>query len=238
MKLALAMMTKNCSGYLRLHLPKLLESAAIAGLITIDDDSIDDTVEVVESFGGKVYYHALEGNYSAQCNRLIAVCEALGFDALLRLDPDECMFPNDINSVLYLLQEWQVVRLARYNFWKDRLHWTKESYPDWQGRAFLLRRGVYWQGKVHEQLYIPPYIKECRYGDAPIYHYGDIGSIDGLKHYNYDRMLRGLEPVNALPDDAPDNFKNPCRPSDLFEGKQPIDPLVVGVYAPKKFNGE
>lgn len=231
MKLCLGLLIQNSEHWLNCHLNKILESTAIDGLVAVDGGSTDHSADVIKTHGGYVYDRQFDWNFAAQSNHLMYTATSLGFEALLRLDPDELMYPAHIGYIKEQLDEYDVVRLPRYNFWMDRLHWTSDSYPDWQARLFRLGSNIHWQGRVHEQLYIPTYMNVLLSSETPIFHYGDI-AVRPLTHYNYARLMNGLPPVDALPPDAPDEYRNPKRQSVLFEKKQPINPFDIGIHAP------
>lgn len=164
-----------------------------------------DDVAFVEDGGKRVV------DFGAQRNRLIDIGERRGFDWMFMLDSDECMFPEDIETVRSLMTpDNRFIVLPRYEFVKDFGHYDPQGYPDYQGRVFRLGVGYRYRRRVHEGLYRRfAVMSEMRlrrgvFSDAtPIYHYGRVkGTADMLlKLHNYDLISKGLPPVDEL---APD----------------------------------
>lgn len=243
MKLCLGMMTHNDNHWLRLHLPAIA-SAFDGVVIATDDDKMTThrTIEIALAADVKkldIFEHSFNDNWSEMFNHTIEHAEKLGYDAILRLDPDELMFPDHIQRVRELLEDKvsAIGCVPRYNFWLDRLHYVEQApfYPDWQRRAFCLNRGVKYSGQRHEGLTWPSDTMK-RYMPlaivAPIFHYGDI--------YLPNILARDLKYLNMAHRDAgapelaerPADRAIPHRDTVLFEGQQPINPNVCGIYAP------
>lgn len=226
MKFCIAFLFQNEADWLRLHLP-LWTHGNIDGLIGLDGGSTDESVEIVRSFGGQVFQRRFEWDFAAQCNYLIQCAERAGFDALLRLDPDEAMFRSDINTVrLYLHQHRRkpcVWGLRRYNFSKDRYHYAPHWYPDVQQRAFPLRQNIFYQGRVHET---PISLQWDAIPDVHLYHYGWIGDVEALarKSVKY-AQIAGQDIEYAGGGEYPPYVPFP-------HGRQPQDPKEIGARAP------
>lgn len=246
MRVCLAFAFQNEIAWLRLHLPVMLRANALAGLVALDGGSSDGGADYVRSLGGVVYARPFDWRFGDHMNALIAACEAEGYEAMLRLDPDECLFAADIDAAAGLLHTYKALRLARFNFVGDRLSIYPYKYPDYQTRAFHLGYGVRYFGDVHEtleksfraigwvedggELVAPRDIVMCP--QIAIYHYGEIQADArfALKHVNYARLQQQLPPLDTLP--AGYNTNGAARFSIPFEGAQPIDPHIVGAHAP------
>lgn len=246
MTFALAFAFQNELPWLRLHLPVMLRAGAIDGMVALDGGSADGGAEYVRSLGGVVHERPFDWRFGDHMNALITACEGEGYSAMLRIDPDECLFPRDIDAAADLLHTYKALRLARFNFVGDRLHIYPYKYPDYQTRAFRLGQGVAYIGDVHETLEKSfraiGWIEDG--GDLvgqrdivmcpqiSIYHYGEIQADArfALKHVNYARLLQQLPPLERLPDGY--STTGAARFRVPFHGPQPVDPQVVGALAP------
>jgi hypothetical protein len=246
LKLALTMMVRDSEvDFLRLHLPVIAD--CFDGLVAVYDEREGiQAAMYLMSIGAVVRHHPFTNSWSAMFNHAIDDAEQLGFDALLRLDPDEVMFARDIEAIRDLLKEYTLLCLSRYTFWLDRLHYTPGSFPDWQARVWLLNKGVRLGGQHHETINWAQFglHEGDPFADTPrqvlrvptlaIYHYGGIGRERILErdfHYlNVAREQEGLPPLAERPADRP----FPTRHRIVFHGPQPIDPDVCGLYAPYK----
>jgi hypothetical protein len=162
-----------------------------------------DDVIVVEDGGKRI------ADYGAQRNLLIDAAESEGFDWMVQLDSDECMFPCDIETLRSIMTaDNRFIVLPRYEFVKDFDHYDPRGFPDYQGRAFRLGTGYRFRRRVHEGLYrrFSP-VSEMRMkrgvfsDDTPIYHYGRVKTPAELvlKFHNYDLIAKGELPVDELP---------------------------------------
>lgn len=246
MKFCLAFAFQNELPWLQLHLPPLLESCALDGVVALDGGSSDGGADYVRECGGVVYERPFDWHFGEHMNALIEACESEGYDAMLRIDPDECLFPEAVDHVALLLQSYKALRLARFNFVGDRLHYYPYKYPDYQTRAFRLGQGVHYAFKVHETLEHSfrglGWIEDGSEFDSPrdimrcphvaIYHYGEIQADEraALKHLNYARLVAGEPVLSELPPHY--NVNGAQRFRLPFQGPQPIDPGAVGIRAP------
>lgn len=221
MKLALALMFQNSAPWLRLHLPVI--ARAFDGIVAVDGGSSDDGADVIRQHGGVVFDRAFDWDFGAQGNYLIECCERLGYEAMLRLDPDELIYPSIVPCLRARLEVPMIVSLPRFNFTADRLHINLQWYPDPQQRAWRLGCGVRYKGLIHE---IPVGQPSLVIPGMHIYHYGWISEpaelIDKQRHYHA---------LSNLPFDPGPVFEYPA--GTLFtQGEQPLDPKVIGVRAP------
>jgi len=198
-----------------------------------------DAVELLEDEGRPI------ADFGAQRNRLIETGERTGFDWMIQLDSDECMFPEDIETVKSLMTPAnRLIALPRYEFVRDLEHYDPRGYPDYQRRAFRLGVGYRFGRRVHEGLYrrFSP-LSETRLkrgvlsDDTPIYHYGRVKSPAelALKFHNYARIARGEAPVDDLRDEA-----TGAGGADLwgditpFDGPHPLDGVERASCAPRR----
>jgi glycosyltransferase involved in cell wall biosynthesis len=227
--IALGMMVYNEAHWLKLHLPIML--AAVDGVVAVDSASTDGTPELLESMGVQVFQHDFNCNWGEHFNHVIRHAEALGYDTLLRLDPDECMFETDIRLVSDLLGLHHLLRLPRFHFWEDRKHYVPQKFPDWQSRAWRLNEGVYLAGQYDERVVMPSEWREGEYSAeydmrqilnvaaCSIYHYGDLMN-PAVRYHQPNR--------NRLPD----SVTHIWRYAVPFKREQPLDPAVIGPRAP------
>lgn len=239
MKLALGMMvTAGEAPYLRLHLPLIADKFDGAVIMIDPHEDLYSELQVLADLPFPfmtVTHREFDSDWSAHFNALIDTAERWSFDALLRLDPDEAMFPTDIDKVRQALERYDLLYLSRVNFWMDRLHYSPQYGNDYQGRAWRLNECIRLGGKHHES---PrgvgnkhPILTE-QLPDVTIYHYGDVGRERILKrdlHYlNVAREQAGHPPLTERPADR----EFPTRENVVYNGKQPLDPYKVGIYAP------
>lgn len=260
MRLALGMMVHDDLDFLRLHLPAYAH--CFDGIIIVvetrkeTETLVRVLADIIPDFNSMVYImeRKFNNNWSEMFNHVLDYTEELGvdarafedqpFDAIVRLDPDEAIFPQDVTLIRDLLETYIILCFARYNFWGDRLHYTPGVYPDWQCRAWRLHRGIRLGGQHHEGVGWTQYgmFEGDPVADTPrevlrvptinIYHYGNVGRERILErdlHYvNVEREKAGHPPLDTLPEGR----EFPTRHSISFHGQQPIHPRAFGVYAP------
>jgi len=239
MKIALAMMvTEGEAPYLRLHLP--VYKCAVDGIMVVFErgEYIEDEVAAIKSSfpepewivrdfhndWGEMFNFGIDAVEHSQCR----------YDALLRIDPDEAMFSSDVDKVRSYLETYDLLWLSRINYWMDREHYSPQYGHDYQARAWRLNCGIRLSGQHHESVSLSQHTQVNYLPDVTIHHYGDIGRERVLKrdlHYlNVAREQAGHPPLTERPADR----EFPTRENVLYTGPQPIDPNVVGKYAPFK----
>lgn len=189
-----------------------------------------DAVEVLYDGGSPV------ADFAAARNRLIALGERSGFDWIMMLDADECMFPEDIASVRLLVEacEKSAIGLPRVEFANDSGHWLPECYPDYQVRAFRLHRGYRFRRRLHEQLYerTSPIsvLKSGRFlrsDSTPIYHYGGTKRPGAYmaKVRQFEAVASGFKPEEdaATADNEGDDQTVLWPGAPTFEFGHPMD---------------
>lgn len=189
MRFCIGFMFQNSAPWLELHLPLWLEALTVNGLVAVDGGSTDSSASIASAYSVKVVRRDFDWDFAAQGNALIQACEDAGYDMMLRLDPDEAMFPADIDRVGYALDYKQIVALPRYNFVKDRQHYNPDWHPDFQRRAWRLNCRVRYPNyqRVHE---VPEGLPVQILDGVHIYHYGWIADPDILaqKSVKYAQM--------------------------------------------------
>lgn len=231
MKLCLAMAFQSESQWLRLHLPALARTAQAWGLVGLDGGSDDDSALVFAAHGGVVHTRPFDWHFARHMNALLAACEAEGYDAVLRLDPDELVFPDVFAAVTSALEDADAVALPRYGFVSDRAHHNPRWHPDYQVRGVRLGVGLRYDGAVHEQLnYVDGYRLRRLSATAPrlhLYHYGWLLPLDArrAREARYAALVGGnADPSAHLVEGYP--YHEP------FTGEQPLSVEDVGALAP------
>lgn len=238
MQLTLGMMIHNDNAWLRLHLPVIAPAFDGVLIVTDDDEATSkEAAEIVNAtgVGWRMFQHEFYSNWSEMFNHVIDHATESGFTHIIRLDPDELMHPDHIQEVRGMFDECDLITFSRYNFWMDRLHYVAQFpfYPDYQTRAWKLGSGVRLTGDRHEHVMWPnDKRRHIRTEATPIFHYGDIHLpnilLRDFKYLNYARIDAGHQPLAERPEDRP----IPHRDNIPFEGLQPIDPAICGIYAP------
>jgi glycosyltransferase involved in cell wall biosynthesis len=236
-------MFQNEAEWLKLLLSVLVKPSTIDMLIGLDGGSEDNSVAIFKAFGGMVYQHPFD-TPGKQQNRMIEYAENLGYDVLLKVDPDELMFVEHINQIRQLFETTAVkaVAMPRYNFIGDRYHYApcNPYYPDLQLRAYRLNKGAYYPKDYHSGLNLSElgwkWPNDCTtplerrdvltLSHMHIYHYGDTKPRAQriLQYMNYERKGQGLPPLDALPEGhvvSEPPFNVP------FVGAQPIAPEIA-----------
>lgn len=236
LRTALGLTFYNERKWLELHMPVITAAKRIDGIVGVDCSSADGSAEAFRQFTSHVFPYTPVNDYSDQFNRLLFHCKQLGFEALLRLDPDELMFPDDMDCVVATLRAGRpFLTLPRYNFEEDRQHYETYSYPDYQGRAFHLHPELRYDNRMHETVTA----SASRLGwsakpveNAHIYHYARI--VDPIQtylfHENGARRIKGV-PL-CTPEEVPEHARHHQARELFLKGPQPLDPLVIGVRAP------
>lgn len=240
-KFCIAMMFQNEENWLRLHLPILAQAGF--GFVFVDGGSDDGSTQVAEQYG-PVVYNEYRWPTIHQHNKLIEVAEQHGYDAMVKIDPDELFFIDHIRQMRELLNDYVVLRFPTYHFIRDRQHYNPfgHYYPDSHDRAWRLNIGLNYVGEYHSRLnWAERYFKEANGENDEndelvldawhihLYHYGDIKdrAARHLRSLNITRAKAGQSPLVRLP--AGKQITYP--PSIPFVGPHPISPHDEHVIA-------
>jgi glycosyltransferase involved in cell wall biosynthesis len=149
-KVSVAIITKNESRNIR----ECLESVRWADeIVVVDNGSCDDTREICEAYGAKVFLEAWKG-FALQKNSAI---EKVRNEWVLSLDADERIpapLRQEIEGLFHESPECDGYFIARKNFFLGR--WIRRCgwYPDYNLRLFRKSRGRFLERAVHERVEI------------------------------------------------------------------------------------
>lgn len=225
--------------FLHLHLPVYMSSGVFDGVVGLSGDvGYSEAANfLIDDYDAYVTWHPFtDFNFGAQRNRLIELCEALEYDAVLVMDCDELMMPSQLHLVREALESYKALYFPRYNFIGDRLHYAKQWYPDPQLRAWRLSEGLRYNMVVHE---VPDYqALGWRHGE-------EIATLNDVNifHYSWLRDTNEQDYKTALYDALAHDKPLPRRedyvgraplniPRVAFTSVQPLDPQVIGARAP------
>lgn len=173
-KLSLCMIVKNESQ----KLPRCLEAVKshVDEMMIVDTGSIDDTVEIAQSYGAKVEYFQWCDDFAAARN--YAISKASG-EWILMLDADEQLVVESTDFLAAIAAKPEIVAyLLPYTEAVEAINLT-DSY-----RISLFRNipELRYVGRFHEEL---KYDDRDRIGNA-------IGYLNGLKifHYGFGEVER------------------------------------------------
>ena len=176
MSLSVALLTYNSER----KLEEVLESVkGIADeIVALDSGSTDRTLEILKSYGAKVYQREFD-NFVNQKNYLLSLTTK---EWVLFLDDDEVLTPQLASSIEEALKNSQFdgYYLNRLTNYLGR--WIKHAwYPDWQLRL-AKREKCRWVGsEVHESLKVE----------------GRVGYLKGdMLHYSYSSVSEHLSKID------------------------------------------
>jgi hypothetical protein len=233
MKLCLAFMFQQELPWLNLHLPVLLKSAAIDGIVAIDGGSTDGGAEYIRGLGGIVEQRTWDWKPLDQENAVIDLAERSGFDLVLLTAPDELWYPRHIDEMKDMMSKrHKALSFPTFNFVRNRRHWAAKRpyYPDMHIRVWRLNEGIRHAG-ILDSVANVDYSKVTRCMTMPMFHYSHIKPREWytLKGLNFHRVRDGLPPLDVLPE----GMKVEPYPEHVeFFGDQPLDPNECGENAP------
>jgi len=172
----------------REHLPRCLESikGLVDEIVIVDTGSTDNTVEIAESFGARIYHHKWENDFAKARN--ISIEYGTG-DWIFIIDADEELEPDDLPLLQSTLYEtdFKALSISVYNIFSPQ----QDSYTSFLPSIRFFRRetGARYEGIVHNMLRLPEGNDILR---LPV----------RLKHYGYglakEKMARKIERTKTL----------------------------------------
>ncbi|MGR3311302.1 MAG: glycosyltransferase [Candidatus Brocadiales bacterium] len=141
--ISLCMIAKNEAEQLSRCLESVMD--LVKEIIIVDTGSTDNTVEIAEAYGAKVFHHSWTGNFSEARN--VALKHATG-DWILSIDADEELKKEDIHLVKEAIKDDDVdgIRCVIHSTSNHTSALTKSHFT----RLFRNNRGIYYEGTIHE----------------------------------------------------------------------------------------
>lgn len=166
------------------HIGACLDSVAFADeIIVVDDMSGDNTAQIAQSKGARVFRRAMDGNFGAQQQFAL---DAADGDWVLFLDCDERITPQLAEEIqAFILKEPAAGRIRRLNHFAGRRVRFGVLRPDTVCRL-MPRTGVRVEGVVHQ---------------AIIHPYAEKTLANGMLHYtysNWDQYWRKFDQYTRL----------------------------------------
>ncbi len=143
-RLSVCLIVKNEEQFLAQCLKSV--RAIAQQIIVVDTGSMDRTVEIAKEFGAEIYSHAWNDDFAAARN---AALEHATGDWVLMLDADEELPEQEHQKLCSDLKKSGVIaqRLPLFN------HGNKAEGPSFVPRLFRNAPGVFYSGRVHEQVF-------------------------------------------------------------------------------------
>ena len=200
-EISLCMIVKNEEEYLTRCLSSINDIAS--EIIIVDTGSTDKTVEIAKKFGAKVYYFKWNNNFSEARNESLKYATK---DWILILDADDEIYQED-KKFLRALLDGELDEKSIYYFETLSYYGSSVEKGDivinLNPRLFKNKRGIHYEGEVHNQL---------------IFTQGEYHSIcDSIKihHYGYlDKMITSKDKRNRNISILKEQIKN--NPEYIF----------------------
>ncbi|MDA3835613.1 MAG: glycosyltransferase, partial [Spirochaetales bacterium] len=185
--LSLCMIVKDEEKWLAQCLSSV--ASIVQEIIIVDTGSMDNTVEIVKSFGAKVFHHAWNNDFAEARN--VSLEHATG-EWVFVLDADEIIAKKDLPGI------WEACLSGRFNAYtlitrnytadsrgsnwvpNDEAYKEAKGLPGWfpsrKVRLFKNNKDVRFEGAVHELA--EPSIKKLGWHiglcDIPVHHFGRL----------------------------------------------------------------
>jgi len=167
--ISLSMIVKNESENLKRILAVV--RGVVDEIIVVDTGSTDDTKQVAESFGAKVFDFPWCDDFSVARNESISHCTK---DYILWLDADDYVERQDITKLKLFIKNH--LGKAIFVSLLDK-RWDR-NFQSIQLRAFPNHQDIKFTGRVHEQLSIEVEAKGIKYAtcDIKVHHLGYVSA--------------------------------------------------------------
>lgn len=152
-------------------------------IVVVDSNSTDETVTIAKKAGAEVFLRDLENHFSQQRNFGM---EKAKYEWILYIDADEIVsdeLQKEITQMVHINPAFDAFYIKRKDiFWGKEIKYGEVSNVYKKGLIRLVRKSKgYWQGSVHEQLYIP----------------GIVGNLDSfIIHYPHPTIKIFLQEIN------------------------------------------
>ena len=196
--LSLCMIVKNEERYLSDCLKSVKD--VVDQIVIVDTGSSDQTVDIAKEYEAEIYHFPWCGDFSAARNESLkyATC-----DWIMWMDADERLAPESTEHLLRILasEELPVVyKVNIHSVWKDKTTIQLSSAH----RIFNNNKGIYFSGKIHEQITrsASAVSAEERDSNIVIHHlgYGSSPESTKRKHKRNRKLLEQM--VTESPDSA------------------------------------
>ena len=147
--ITLGILTKNAGSQIE---PLLEQCVKYANeIIIIDGYSTDNTCNIAQRYGAKIYKRAFNGSFADLRNELIGLTTS---EYVLMLDSDETL--EDVPAVFNRTYTDNAYAFPRHNFvdYTDK----PDTYPDYQTRLIKIDSGLRYTGDIHEIINVKPSI--------------------------------------------------------------------------------
>lgn len=191
-KISLCMIVKNEEACLDRCLKSVCEF--VDEIIVVDTGSTDQSVQIAESYGARIYHHPWENDFSKHRNQSLAYATG---DWIFQLDADEELFSEDAPMLRKTALE------GKADYYHCQFYDTKQDGSVHCVfnliRLFRAGMGMGYKRKVHNQLQTRG---EEAYSKIRIRHYGYDLSPEQMeaKHIRTTTLLREL--IKTDPEDA------------------------------------
>lgn len=177
-------------------------SSRFSGVVILDSGIGPRTRGFLEKFPITITPFTWHDDFSMARNMLIDEVRRLGYTRMMMLDADETIYPHTIKLLQHYLDECDIIRFPRINFINDDQHFCPDVFPDYQDRAFNLDKDIRYGNKVHENIINHDDYRTVIAPSVNIYHYGWCKPLAdvALKNINYERVKKGQEKLEKLPD--------------------------------------
>lgn len=250
-KLSLCMIVKNEQRWLESCLNSVNE--LVDEMIIVDTGSQDNTVEIAQRFGAKVFHHPWSGDFSEARNYSLGYATG---DWILVLDADEKIAQNDAKLIRRLMETSRVdgfLLAQRSYLWNARVVSSTPNPQDhdegrqythclevWVLRLFRNRPEIRFRGRVHE-LVEPTFLEEhlpFEKASPVIHHFGKVGDTETLERKRALYLELGRQKALEEPDNAPPHYEMGVQLIELerfaesipyLERAYALDPLHYGI---------
>jgi tetratricopeptide (TPR) repeat protein len=190
-------------------------------IVVVDTGSSDNTVEIAQTFGARVFHHPWENSFAMHKNQAIGYATG---DWILFIDADEALKQNCgpiLKKAVDQIEE-EAVFITIISYFNNNASQSRES----KVRLFQNSPQIRYQGIVHEQLVG---YRSSRTHPVCLFHYGYDLDKTTLKK----KSKRTLDLLNKQIADEPDNYWHRhnlavTHASD-FCYKEPIDSAKIAL---------
>lgn len=149
MKISAVYIAKNEEKNIAHSLDSLKDS--VDEFILVDTGSTDNTVNIFESYGGKVFFQPWNNDFSTPRN--MALSKATG-DWIILLDADEYFSGETAKNLRRVIEENGSAEGLLFNITNIERATGKEKDRFYNLRAVRNQKGIAYKGRIHEELFL------------------------------------------------------------------------------------